>query len=101
MRVVLGLVGVLALAACASKEPAAPGGERRVTYSCELGSDITVVYSPGQARIEGANGGGMVLPQKPSGSGFWYESPTHSLRGKGDEVSYTVGRMVPMTCRAH
>lgn len=93
---VLGLVS-LGLGACAT---AAPGGDRRVTYACDRGPGLTVVYTEGAARIEGADGQAIVLPQRPSGSGFWYETPTHSLRGKGDEVTYTVGRMVPMTCKA-
>lgn len=76
------------------------GAERRVTYTCDRGPGVTVVYAGDSARIESADGGSVTLAQRPAGSGSWYESPTHSIRGKGDEITYTVGRMVPMTCRA-
>lgn len=94
------LSAAAALSSCASTDPSGSAGQRRVTYACEHGANLTVVYTEGQARIEDGDGKPIVMPQRPSGSGFWYESPTHSLRGKGDEVTYTVGRMVPMKCRA-
>jgi membrane-bound inhibitor of C-type lysozyme len=96
MRAILILCAFAGLSACASMA----GGERRVTYACDRGPGLTVVYTEGAARIVGSGGEDIVLPQRPSGSGFWYETPQHSLRGKGNEVTYTVGRMVPMTCKA-
>nr|WP_295111329.1 MliC family protein [uncultured Caulobacter sp.] len=101
--IILALATVL-LAGCETDAPpkAAPPAEtRRVTYGCDRGPDLTVVYGEGTASIIGSDGGAaVVLPQKPAASGVWYETPTHSIRGKGDEVTYTVGRMVPMTCKA-
>ena len=93
--------GAALVCGCASTDTAETPPSGRVTYSCDRGPGITVVYAPGEARIEGANGQVIVLPQRVSGSGVWYESPTHSLRGKVDWMTYTVGRMAPMRCRAN
>lgn len=101
--IIPGLAAIL-VAGCATTAPAtAPPApeERRVTYGCDRGPDLTVVYAEGQASIIGSDGtAAIVLPQKPAASGVWYETATHSIRGKGDEVTYTVGRMAPMTCKA-
>ncbi|MBO9544234.1 MliC family protein [Caulobacter sp.] len=91
------------LAGCATDMPPATAKTegRSVTYACDRGPDLTVVYAEDTASIIGSDGSAaVVLPQKPSASGVWYETPTHSIRGKGDEVTYTVGRMAPMTCKA-
>ena len=101
--IIPGLAAIL-VAGCATTAPAtAPPApeEHRVTYGCDRGPDLTVVYAEGQASIIGSDGtAAIVLPQKPAASGVWYETATHSIRGKGDEVTYTVGRMAPMTCKA-
>ena len=89
-------VAVISLAgACATLDPQ----ERRVTYACERGGDITVVFAGDTARvIEGGNE--TVLQREPVASGFSYVGATRSLRGQGDEVMFAVGRMAPTTCRA-
>lgn len=101
--IILALATVL-VAGCATDTPpaTAPKTEsHQVTYACDRGPDLTVVYAEGTASIIGSDGSAaVVLPQKPAASGTWYETPTHSIRGKGDEVTYTVGRMAPMTCKA-
>ena len=40
----------------------------------------------------------VVLPGKPTGSGYWYSDGRHGLRGKGKEAMWEVGRMVPIKC---
>ncbi|WP_057882751.1 MliC family protein [Tsuneonella troitsensis] len=95
MKKVFGAVLLTAaLAGCATIGPV-----RRVAYVCESGTALDVLYTGETARIMATVGKPIVLQQRETGSGFWYESPTHSLRGKGEEVTYTVGRMAPMTCR--
>ena len=88
---------LLALSACATTTSAP--SERRVTFDCDQDRDLTVVFEENQARIINTDGSEIVIPQRPSGSGFWYESPTHSLRGQGTEMTYTIGRMAPIQCR--
>jgi membrane-bound inhibitor of C-type lysozyme len=85
-----------ALAGCATV--ADKPTERRVEYVCNYGPKLTVVYAPSVARIESGEGS-VTLKQRRSGSGFWYESATHSLRGKGDEITYIDRQMAPRLCR--
>ena len=73
--------------------------ERRVTYACSYGPNLTVVYSRFTARIE-SDDGTVTLEQRPAASGFWYESATHSLRGSGEEITYIDRQMAPRQCRA-
>ncbi len=96
----LSMMAVTAgLSACATT--ADPQGERRMSYACERGPEMTVVYTGDTARIVDADGGEeLTLPRRPAGSGFLYETARHSIRGKGDEIVYTVGRMAPMRCKA-
>lgn len=90
-------IAVASLAAgCATTEPA-----RVVNYSCDRNQQITVEFAGDTATITSASGAPIVMQRKESASGFWYESPTHSLRGKGDEATYTIGRMAPMSCTAN
>ena len=73
----------------------------QVTYACDRAPGMVVVYAGDTARIvTQGSGGDIVLQRKPSESGFWYESPAHSIRGKRKQITHTVGRMVPMTCTA-
>lgn len=78
---------------------AGDASERRVVYVCNYGPNLTVAYAPSVARIESADGT-VTLRQRPSGSGFWYESGTHSLRVSGDEITYKDRHMAPRQCRA-
>lgn len=89
-------LGLFALAACATTGEAG----RTVSYTCDRGPVLTIEYKGDTARIVSPDGRGVVMPQRETGSGFWYQSATHGIRGKGDELSYTIGRMAPMTCRA-
>ena len=95
MRTLLVLAAA-ALAGCASMSGP---DERRVTFSCEHGSDLIVVFGDDAARIVNPDGSEIVLPSRETGSGFLYETPTHSLRGQGTEAIYTIGRMAPIRCQ--
>src|SRR3546814_10338251 len=62
-----------------------PEGERTAIYSCEDGTGFTVRFAPNgeTATVERAGADRpLVLPIQPSGSGFHYATPRHSLRGK-------------------
>ena len=90
---------ITASAVLAGSTIAGQPSERRVTYACSYGPNLTVVYGRSFARIESADGA-VTLAQRPSGSGFWYESATHSLRGSGNEITYKDRHMAPRQCRA-
>ena len=90
---------IVASAVLAGCSTVADDAERRVVYACSYGPNLTVVYAPSVARIESPEGT-VTLRQRTSGSGFWYESATHSLRGSGDEITYKDRQMSPKQCRA-
>lgn len=41
----------------------------------------------------------VTLPAEKAASGAKYMSATHQFWSKGDEATWTVGRMAPMTCQ--
>lgn len=99
MRSLVPIVALALLPGCKATPEAM--NDKRVTYACDRAPGIIVVYSGDTARIvTPGSEDDVVLQRAPSGSGFAYESPTHSIRGKGKTITYTVGRMVPMTCTA-
>lgn len=77
---------------------AATEGADEVRFSCERDRTISVIFSEGSARVRDQAGLDVTLPQSRTGSGFLYESATHSIRGKGDDLTFTIGRMTPMAC---
>ena len=97
MKAAYLIVASAVLAGCSTI--AGDATERRVVYACNYGPNLTVAYSQSVASIE-SEGGTVTLRQRRSGSGFWYESATHSLRGKGDEITYIDRQMAPKQCRA-
>jgi membrane-bound inhibitor of C-type lysozyme len=99
-RLAAAIATVVTVSACATPSTRPASEERRVSFDCGDHPGITVIFADNEARILSADGPPIVLPQRPSGSGIWYETPTHSLRGQGDEITYTIGRMVPIQCRA-
>ena len=40
----------------------------------------------------------IILPNKAVASGFLYSNGKYILRGKGEQVTWTVGRMTPFQC---
>ncbi len=46
------------------------------------------------------NGRPMELQQQPAASGFVYGNGPTTVRGKGDELTMEIGRMVPIRCQA-
>ncbi len=90
------------LAGCAAQAPQGePTGERRVDYLCANGEGVQMRFFPLQGVGVLVRGGRtMELQQRPAGSGFLYSNGPNSVRGKGDELTIEVGRMVPLRCRA-
>ena len=59
---------------------------------------MTVDFAGTTATIR-TDDGPVMLRQARVASGYLYESATHSIRGKGREMRYAIGRMAPMICR--
>jgi hypothetical protein len=91
--------GLLALAAALAGCASAAPETRWVAYSCEGGPELSVVFMEDRAQLSVAGGAPIELPRRPAASGFLFETPTHSIRGEGPALTYTVGRMVPIQCR--
>ncbi|KAF7598909.1 MAG: hypothetical protein CGU28_08550 [Candidatus Dactylopiibacterium carminicum] len=101
-KTVLSLLA-FALAACAS----VPEGMQketpmnRVHYRCASGEQIEVRYFPLQGvAVLVREGRTLELQQQVSASGFWYSNGPTSLRGKGQQLTLEIGRMVPIQCEA-
>ena len=97
MKPTLLIVSLSVLAGCATIGGNAT--ERHVTYACNYGSNLIITYGPYTASIENSDGT-VTLRQRPSSSGFWYESATHSLRVNGDDITYKDRQMASRTCHA-
>jgi hypothetical protein len=88
------------LAACAAGNAPPTAGGRRVSYACDRGPGMTVIYAGDMARIESGNGQTLLLQRKKSDAGFWYESPTHRIRGQGNLMTFWPAYTRMKTCHA-
>lgn len=100
---IAAVLAATALAGCAAQvqKPVGEGEQAlRAKFVCEGGTTLDVTFRDEKAWVTLADGSVFVLPQRPAASGYWYSSGMHELRGKGDEATWGVGRMVPLNCRA-
>ena len=84
------------LAACMTTTP---DDARIVTYACERGPELTVVYWGDTAQIREPGAPRADLQRIESGSGVLYTSFSHKIRGEGEQITYQVGRAEPVACR--
>jgi heat shock protein HslJ len=80
-------------------EPA-PAVEHDVAFACEDGSKLTVVFAGGAATATTAQGRTIHLVQQESGSGILYAGEGYALRGKGEEVDWTMADGNALACSA-
>jgi membrane-bound inhibitor of C-type lysozyme len=105
------MIAVLTLAlAFAAAEPAPPADGQapdksaivgEAHYACKDGRHFRVVFqeTPNVALVTFGNGDVFVLAQQPSGSGFAYgDGGKRTLRGKGEEAMWIIGRRAPLLC---
>lgn len=90
------------LAAVLDIKPGLEGPNRpHAVYACPDGRRLTVVFEAEQALVTTEPGAEpLALPQQPAASGIRYATATHDLHSRGREAQWTVGRMMPVTCRA-
>lgn len=89
--------------ACVARPPIDDGSAnfREVAFTCANGPDVSVRFFPAQGvAVLVRNGATLELQQQPSGSGFIYSNGPTTIRGKGDELTVEIGRMVPLRCKA-
>ncbi len=71
-----------------------------VVFTCEGGEKLTARFSDGAATIVDAQGRSFDLKQGLSGSGILYEGRGQSLRGKGEEMTWTAAGGEAKACSA-
>lgn len=69
-------------------------------YSCTGGSSLHVVFDDGKATVTPSGGQAVTLPQAVTADGFQYSDAHHSLRGRGNEATWTVHGAEPLQCTA-
>jgi hypothetical protein len=104
----LVLVALLALSACATYTPPAPGEpgphglpppipiDGPIAYRCTDGTQLMVEAHGNQARVAIVGGPSMVLPN--AGESY-YTNGRYGFRGGGAEAQWVVGRAAPVNCR--
>src|SRR3954466_6332595 len=86
------------VAACST--PATPPYADLASYDCADGTTLRVRFGREGAHVTLADDSVLILPQQVSGSGFWYATPQHELRGKGAEATWTAAAQAPLQCSA-
>ena len=80
----------------------APAGAsaRTITakYTCNKGEKLTVVFKGSKATVTPKGGKTVTLRQAMAADGFYYTRSKYSLRGRGNEATWTVGRHKPLNC---
>ena len=78
---------------------------KNVKYTCSRNTVLSVnfTYSMNEneqnlAIINGVSKQPIILPSKAVTSGFLYTNGKYMLRSKGEQVTWTVGRMTPYQC---
>lgn len=106
----LGLIAGLLLAGCETHPQSGPGAvaaptpastsRRDVAFACEDGSKLTVVFAGGTATATDPHGRSIHLTQQESASGIRYEGEGYALRGKGQEIDWTMADGNALACSA-
>lgn len=94
-RLLFTLLLGISLTACGTT----PGQIPMQEFHCQDGTILSIHFHDQQATVVTPDGTVITLPQQPSASGFWYSTGRHELRGKGNEITWTIGRRVPVTCQ--
>lgn len=95
------LAGLVAAACASTPTGNTPPDAHEVAFACTDGQSLSVRFFPAQdLAVLMRNGEAIELRQWPSGSGFIYSNGPNTIRGKGDELTVEIGRMVPIQCRA-
>ncbi|AOL24651.1 Membrane-bound inhibitor of C-type lysozyme [Erythrobacter litoralis] len=90
--------GAVTLGGCSTDD--STGSRASAYYQCDRGPVLKVDYiADEQVQVQVGNDEPLILPQVPSASGAKYMTARHVFWDRGGEATWTVGRMMPMTCR--
>lgn len=105
MRLATAAIGALALASCHTTPPPTPGGGASIfpppvsNYACQGGTRLAVRLMGESASVQVDGQPAMSLPQISSSSELTsYSSGTHVLNIRQGQVSWGVGRAMPVPC---
>jgi heat shock protein HslJ len=96
-------LAALMLAACSAATGPSPdmtGQVRSVTFACEDGARLAVSFHGGTATLTDPQGRAFHLAQQETGSGILYSGEGQTLRGKGEEMTWTAPDGTPRACSA-
>ena len=93
-------IATLASAALAPAAAAALDETIEASYTCTGGQTLEVVFSDGKATVTPKGGEPVILPIAMTADGFQYSDAHHSLRGRGNEATWTVHGAEPLSCTA-
>lgn len=85
------------------RSSAAEGASSRsikAKYTCNKGQSLTVVFKGSKATVTPKGGKSIILSQSRTADGFLYTKSKYSLRGRGDNATWTVGGHKPLKCYA-
>ncbi len=115
-HILVVLFAIITVGACATK----PAPVKTVDYQCDRGTSLSVTFTDRDftkeradrntahqdkvkdfvANVTLADGTLITLPAQIVASGFMYSNGKYSLRGKGNEAMWSVGRMLAEQCLA-
>ena len=75
--------------------------ERHVRFLCDNKEGVEMRFFPQQGvAVLVRHGRTIELQQQRAASEFVYSNGPNTVRGKGDEITVEIGRMVPLKCKA-
>ena len=92
---VLGLVSSAAFSTIVLASESTP-----TRFECDDGSSFAALFEGDTAAVELPSGESVLLQAQMTGSGFHYATAQYDMRGKGDEIQWTVGKKASLTCHA-
>lgn len=93
-----GLAAAVALAGCMAGDVGGPGVS--AYYDCGNGVRLKVDNLSGdRIQVQMNEDEPIILPSVKAASGAKYMTARHQFWDKGGEATWTIGRMVPMTCQ--
>jgi len=97
--ILVAIVAVLALGACASTPSKEEIEAAKNTFTCQLaGERLVIKFDNGEARLLMPDGDRVALYQIPAASGVRYSNGSIELRGKGSDLQFIRdGAMIPLT----
>jgi membrane-bound inhibitor of C-type lysozyme len=100
-RVLLSFaVASVALGGLVASTPAEAKKAITAKYYCNKGLTLKVVFQGNKAVVTPKGGKTVTLPQGMSADGFYYVKGKYSLRGRGDDATWSAGFSKPYSCTA-